>query len=248
MMRAPVKMVSAFLAVLCVASLAGCSHSAPVARKPMVRVGVCYARLSGPPVSCAQQHLAQTVFLGRGSVADGAAAMAPCRQAQARFLGQDFHTRLDLRLWVAKDKSWYRCDVVIRNSTRATTDLQEITGSLRGIFRHGVAESLQACLAAPYHPRQNQPYVSCAHPHVAQELFVAPAIGTLNEPYPTDVASRAASACHATASAAKMLGKGRTVTAFYPSSARAWDSGDRTADCWVTATSGTLPRTSTPSR
>jgi Septum formation len=142
---------------------------------------------------------------------------------------------------VARDESWHRCDVVVRNSTQARTDLQEITGSLRGVFRDGVSVNLQACLAAPYAPKHDQPYVSCARPHVAQELIVAPAIGTLAEPYPQDLGARAASACHATASAARMLHGNRTVTAFYPDSAREWAAGTRTATCWVTATSGALP-------
>jgi hypothetical protein len=202
--------------------------------------------MSGNPVSCAQRHIAQTVYVGKGRAADVASALAPCRLAQARFLGQDFNSRLGLRLWVASDKSWYRCDVVLRNSTRSSTRFQPLTGSLQGVFRTGVPVNLQACLAAPYKPQADQPYVSCKRLHVAQELVVAPAIGTLKEAYPSDVGQRAASACHASASAAKMLGKGRTVTAFYPNSPRAWAGGDRTAECWITGTSATLPGT-TPS-
>lgn len=230
-------------ALLAAALLAvvGCAHQVPAATAPAVRIGECYAKMTGRPVSCAQAHVAETVFVGTGSATDVGTAMSQCRRAQARFLGQDFNTRLSVKLWTANDKSRYRCDVVLRNSTRASVEFQAVTGSLQGVLQRGAAVNLQACLAAPYNPKRDQPYVSCKRRHVAQELFVAPAIGTLNEAYPADVGQRAASACHATASAAKMLGRVRTVTAFYPNGDRAWASGDRTADCWVSTTSGTLP-------
>jgi hypothetical protein len=63
----------------------------------------------------------------------------------------------------------------------------------------------------------------------------------MDEKYPVDIASRAARACNAAASAASLSGDGRTVEAYYPKNADAWASGERTADCWVTAQKGVLP-------
>ncbi len=155
---------------------------------------------------------------------DQAVALLPCREAQAKFLGQDFNTRLAVELWVASDASWYRCDVLLRNSTRATQGYQSLTGSLKGVLRHGTSIDLQACLNAAYDPAVDQTYVSCREPHVSRELAVAPAIGTLDEPLPNDVAQRAVSACNATASAEGQLLPDRIVTAFYPETADAWAS------------------------
>lgn len=220
----------------------GCSHQQPrTVAAPAARVGDCYVDVSTGPVSCNDRHVAQTVFVAKSPPKDEAAAIIPCREAQAHFLGQDFNTRLDLQLWVAHDRSWYRCDVLLRNSTSRSTSYQVLTGSLKGVLRKGVSIDLQACLGTPYDPAVDQPYVSCQRPHVAQELFVAPAIGTLDEKFPADVADRAVGACNATAAAAGLLTPGRKVTAFYPKDAQAWASGERTADCWVTATAGTLP-------
>jgi Septum formation len=222
--------------------VSACSHQQQAAEStPTPRVGDCYVKVSGPPVNCATRHIAQTVFVNMQPVKNEARAMVPCREAQARFLGQDFNTRLDLQLWVASDKSWYRCDVLLRNSTRGFTDYQALTGSLQGVLRKGVGIDLQVCLGTPYDPSVDQPYVSCGQPHVAQEMSAAPAIGTLAEKFPADIANRAVSVCYATASSAGLLGRGRSVTAYYPRNAAAWASGERTADCWVTATSGTLP-------
>lgn len=222
--------------------VSACSHQQQSGgATPPGRVGDCYAVVSGPPINCNQRHVAQTVFVSHQPLTDKASAVTQCREAQARFLGQDFNTRLDLQLWVARNKSWYRCDLLLRNSTGGSTGYQAFTGSLRGVLRNGVAVDLQACLGTPYDPDADQPYVSCEQPHISQELFIAPAIGTLDEPFPADVADRAVTACHATASAAGLLTGGRTVTAYYPKNAAAWASGEHTADCWVTATAGTLP-------
>jgi hypothetical protein len=230
----------ALVTVLLLAS--ACSHQQQSAGGTLdPEIGDCYARASDSPINCNERHVAQTVFVSNGAVSNEARAMVPCPQAQAHFLGQDFNTRLDLQLWVARDKSWYRCDVLLRNSTRGTAGYQVLTGSLRGVLRHSVAVDLQACLGTPYDSSADEPYVSCGLPHVSQELLVAPAIGTLAEEFPADIADRAASACNATASAAGMLTHGRSVTAYYPKNAAAWARGERTADCWVTATSGTLP-------
>lgn len=227
------------VAALCLAT--GCSRAASGGSTPTAHAGDCYADVSAKPVSCNGRHVAQTVYVSKDPPRDEASAMIPCREAQAHFLGQDFNTRLALQLWVARDKSWYRCDVLLRNATSGSADYQVLTGSLKGVLRKGVSIDLQACLGVSYDPATAQPYVSCQQAHVAQELFVAPAIGTLDETFPADVADRAASACNATAAAAGLLTGGRTVTAFYPKDADAWASGERTADCWVTATSGTLP-------
>lgn len=229
--------------VVALSLVAACSHSAPAQRAAgaLGNVGDCYAAASSGPVGCDRRHTAQTVYVGKSVANDEAAALVPCREAQAHFLGQDFNTRLTLRLWVASDRSWYRCDVLLRNSTLSTTGYQVLTGSLKGVLRRGVSIDLQACLGTPYDPGTDQPYVSCRRPHVAQELVVAPAIATLNEALPPDVAARAASACNATASASGLVDANRSVTAYYPKNAAAWASGERAADCWVMATSGTLP-------
>lgn len=224
--------------------LAGCSpgSTSSGSSSSTARVGDCYVAVSDPPVDCNQRHIAQTVLVvSRHPPTDPTRAMAPCREAQAHFLGQDFNTRLDLQLWVAQDKSWYRCDVLLRNSTYGSTGYQTLTGSLRDVLHEGVNVDLQACLGTPYDPTADQPYVPCQQAHAAQELVVAPAIGTLAEPFPTDIGDRAASACNAAASAQGLLSRRRTVTAYFPRNARAWASGERTADCWVTANSGTLP-------
>jgi hypothetical protein len=142
---------------------------------------------------------------------------------------------------VSADGSWYRCDLVLRNSTQAGSGYAEVSGSLEGSFRRSVPLFLQACLDAPYDPLLDQEYVSCAEPHRSRELTVAPAIGTLDEPFPPDLVDRAVNACNATATGSHVLRAGRTVEAYYPENVAAWESGERTADCWVTATRGLLP-------
>ncbi len=237
-----VRWQSLLLALLC--CLVACSNETP-AKRPSVaaaRVGDCYAESSAAAVPCNSRHVAQTVFVRDGAPpADEATALQPCREALGKFLGQDFHTRLGVELWTASDTSWYRCDVLLRNSTRAGQGYQALTGSLEGVLRRGTSIDLQACLNAAYDPTVDQTYVSCRKPHVAQEMTVAPALGTLQEPFPDDITKRATSACNATASAEGQLLPDRLVTAYFPKNAAAWASGERTADCWVTATKGTLP-------
>ena len=82
---------------------------------------------------------------------------------------------------------------------------------------------------------------------MAQELIAPPAIGTLEEEFPVNVADRASRACNAAASAVDLLGDDRLVRAYYPKNADAWATGERTADCWVTATKGALPPVETTS-
>lgn len=237
-----VKWRGVLIGVVC--CLPGCS-SQPAAEQavtPDARVGDCYSEVSAAAVSCSSRHVAQTVFVSEHPPpADRAAALAPCREAQKTFLGQDLNTRLSIELWFANDSSWYRCDVLLRDSTRAAEGYQALTGSLKGVLRKGVSIDLQACLNAAYDPTVDQPYVTCREPHVSQELTAAPAIGTLKEAFPDDVAKRAAAACNATASADRQLLAGRIVTAYYPNNPDAWASGERTADCWVSAAQGTLP-------
>src|SRR5262245_48973607 len=99
------------------ATLSACSHSTDQAAAdvPSVEVGDCFVDGAPKPVSCDDNHVAQTVYVSRTAPSDMAAALEPCREAQARFLGQDFNTRLDVHLWVPQDLTWYRCDVVLRN-------------------------------------------------------------------------------------------------------------------------------------
>ncbi len=231
------------MAALACLIASGCSAGggAATVASGVGQVGDCYPATSTQPVDCSLAHVAETVFVSQSALARGTSALAPCRTAQAQFLGQDFNTRFDVQLWVASDQSWHRCDVSLRTSTQSGSGYQTLTGSLKGVLERGVSVPLQACLAEPYDAASDQTYVSCAEPHVAQQLVAAPAIGTLKEPFPADVAGRAAKACNATASAADMLGRHRSVEAFYPNTADTWASGERTADCWVTADEGTLP-------
>ncbi|MBA3991007.1 MAG: hypothetical protein H0X54_08215 [Propionibacteriales bacterium] len=97
----------------------------------------------------------------RGRAGSEGATLEPCRRAQKKFLGQDFHTRLDVRLWVAQDESTYRCDVWLRRSTQAKAGYEALTGSLEGVLRKGAAVDLQACLGSPFDPTADQVYVPC---------------------------------------------------------------------------------------
>jgi hypothetical protein len=228
--------------VLLTALTVGCSS--PDAEEPSdaaISKGDCFGEKDSKPVPCTDEHLAETVFVSDGRPPAGSQALEPCRVAQAEYLGQDFNTRLDVQLWVATDQSWFRCDVFLRNSTKSGAGFQTLTGSLAGVLDEGVSVDLRSCLGEPYDASGDQRYVSCAEEHVAQELVVPPAIGTLKEPFPDDVADRAARACNAIASSEGLLGKDRVVRAYYPKNADAWASGERTADCWVVATKGTLP-------
>nr|MDQ3307541.1 hypothetical protein [Actinomycetota bacterium] len=181
-----------------------------------VTVGACFAPGSDEEVSCTKRHLAQAIYVSEDALGSEAAALEPCRRAQKKFLGQDFNTRLDVRLWVAQDESSYRCDVLLRRSTQARAGYEALTGSLKGVLRKGAAVDLQACLGSPFDPTADQVYVPCDEPHVTRELIVAPAIGTLDEEFPTDIEDRATNACNATADAAGELTRGRTVSAYYP--------------------------------
>ncbi len=224
-------------------SLTGCSSTADESLQPAAKVAVgdCLAPGSDQVISCTKGHLAQAVYVSDGPPTGNAETLEPCRRAQANFLGQDFNTRLDVRLWVAQDDSYYRCDVLLRNSTLAKSGYQTLTRSLKGVLRKGAAAHLQACLGAPFDPQADQVYVPCDEPHVAQELIVAPAVGTLDEKFPGNVAARATNACNASADAAGHLKEGHSVSAFYPENAAAWATGERTADCWLSADRGSLP-------
>ncbi len=222
--------------------LSGCSSTPVDPPKPQqVRVGACIAPGSDEEVSCTKRHLAQAIYVSEDALGREAAALEPCRRAQKTFLGQNFNTRLDVRLWVAQDESSYRCDVLLRKSTEAKAGYEALTRSLKGVLRRGVAIDLQACLGSPFDPTVDRAYVPCDEPHIARELIVAPAIGTLEEKFPADIEDRATNACNATADAAGELTRGRTVSGYYPASAEAWATGERTADCWLSADRGSLP-------
>jgi hypothetical protein len=226
--------------------LGGCSNADDDPAADIGKVGDCYDQ-SPKTVDCAGPHLAETVYVHEGQAPATSQALAPCRAAQARYLGQDFNTRLDVQLWIASDLSWYRCDVFVRKSTDARSGYQSVSGSLKDVLREGVSIDLQSCLSEPYDPGADQVYIPCSEPHVAQELIGAPAIGTLDEPFPGDIADRATTACNAAASAARLT-DGITVQAFYPKNPDAWASGERTADCWVSAEAGeVLPPVETTS-
>ncbi len=243
--RPAVRPLRALAATLLVV-LAGCNGTSDTTAPRDFRavVGDCFDHAADPPVDCAQPHLAQTVFVGDKPPLDTALAVKPCRRAQAHFLGADLNTRLDVQLWISNDETWYRCDLVLRRSTRSGRGHEDLVGSLKGTLKEGAPANIQACLDGTYRPATDQPYVSCAEPHVAQELTFAPAIGVLDEPFPSDVAARSRNACNAAASAARMLGANRSVHAFFPNDARAWSSGQRSALCWVEATRGKLPAVS----
>ncbi|MDQ3480214.1 MAG: septum formation family protein [Actinomycetota bacterium] len=222
-------------------ALSGCTgDTAEPTPLPIGAVGDCYVNGSAP-VSCEEPHVAESVFVAEETPPRTAAAIAPCQTAQASYLGQDFNTRLDVQLWVASDESWYRCDVILRTSTRADSGFERLTGSLRGALRQGVAIDLQACLDEEYDAAADQAYTSCKTPHKSRQVIVAPAVGTVEEPFPADIAERATKACNATAAAERELVGSPRVQAFYPNSAAAWKSGERSADCWVVADDGLLP-------
>lgn len=221
--------------------LSGCSGGADEpASLPIGAVGDCYAKTS-KPVDCAAPHLAETIFAAEEMPPRTPAAIAPCQTAQARYLGQDFNTRLDVQLWVASDESWYRCDVVLPVSTHTDSGLETVTGSLRGALRDGVPLELQACLGEQHDPAIEQLYASCGTPHKSRRLIVAPAVGTVAEAFPADIAARATRACNASAAAERALVGSPRVQAFFPDSPEAWETGERSADCWVVADSGLLP-------
>ncbi len=208
---------------------------------PPIKVGDCFAGGSTKPIDCKQNHTAQTVYVSAEPPSNTSADLSPCREAQAKFLGQDFNTRLDVQLWVPEDESWYRCDILLRNSTHAVAGYQVLTTSLKGALDKGVPVDLQACLDEKYTASRDQPYAPCDTPHVSQEIIVAPAIGTNEEKFPRDVSDRATRACNATASASDLLVGANQVEAFFPENPDAWSTGERTADCWITATRGQLP-------
>jgi hypothetical protein len=230
-------------AVVGILALAGCSASSDgsATASDVGSLGDCYGQSSTKTVDCAGPHLAETVFVSAESPPASSEALAPCRTAQAHYLGQDFNTRLDVQLWIASDLSWYRCDVFVRKSTQGGSGYQSVTGSLKNLLREGVSIDLQSCLSEAYDPVGDQVYIPCSEPHVAQELIGAPAIGTLDEPFPGDIGDRATRACNAAASASGLLSNKITVQAYYPKNADAWMSGERTADCWIAAKDGVLP-------
>ncbi len=207
---------------------------------PIGSVGDCYVD-GGEPASCEEPHFAESVFVDDDAPPRTSAAIAPCQAAQADYLGEDFNTRLDVQLWVAADESWYRCDVVVRRSTRATSEFETLTVSLRGVLRDGVPVKLQVCLDEEHDAGVDQVYTSCGRPHKSRELVVAPSLGTVDEPFPADLAERATKACNAAAAAERQLIGSPSVQAFYPDSADAWRTQERSADCWVVADSGLLP-------
>jgi hypothetical protein len=228
---------AALLVPLVLAGCGGSSTDEP--DSPAIgEVGNCYGQASTKVVDCAGPHLAETVYVSDEAPPESSKALEPCRAAQARYLGQDFNTRLDVQLWIASDLSWYRCDVFVRNSTQSGSGYQSVTGSLKNVLSEGVSVDLQSCLSEAYDPAGDQVYIPCSEPHVAQELIGAPAIGTLEEKFPQDIADRATRACNATASASGFLDKQTSVQAYYPKNADAWASGERTADCWLAAESG----------
>jgi hypothetical protein len=233
--------VAAALACLLAAGCGGTAPSDDTEADQIGKVGDCYGSSSTEPINCRLAHTAETIYVKDAPPGATSEALMPCREAAAQYLGQDFNTRLDVRLWVASDLSWYRCDVLLRESTKSESGYQTLTGSLKGVLESGASVDLQSCLSERYDPGGDQMYVPCSTPHIAQELIQAPAIGTLDEGYPADIADRAKRACNAAAGASGLTGPGRTVKAFYPKNSDAWASGERTADCWVTAQKGVLP-------
>ena len=148
------------------------------------KVGDCYGESSTEPINCQLAHTAETVFVKDSPPGETSEALMPCREATAQYLGQDFNTRLDVRLWVAGDLSWYRCDVLLRESTKGGSGYQTLTGSLKGVLDSGASVDVQSCLSEPYDPGGDQVYVPCSESHIAQEIIQAPAIGTMDEKYP----------------------------------------------------------------
>jgi hypothetical protein len=130
------------------------------------RVGDCYGESSTEPIDCRLAHTAETVFVKDAPPGATSEALMPCREATVQYLGQDFNTRLDVRLWVAGDLSWYRCDVLLRDSTKGGSGYQTLTGSLKGVLDNGASVDLQSCLSEPYDPGRRpglHPLLRAAH-------------------------------------------------------------------------------------
>ena len=129
---------------LAVALLTGCSSSPDDEEQDRdgPRSATATRENSDRPIACSKQHLAETVYVSEGAPPETSKALAPCRKAQSDYLGQDFNTRLDIQLWVAGDRSWYRCDVLLRNSTKSGAGFQSLTGSLKGRARQGRVASI----------------------------------------------------------------------------------------------------------
>jgi hypothetical protein len=234
-------LLAAMLVCLLTTACGGGRPPADTGSDQIGKVGDCYDESSSEPISCRLAHTAETIYVKDAPPGTTSEALMPCREAAVQYLGQDFNTRLDVRLWVSTDLSWYRCDLLLRESTKSGSGYQTLTGSLKGVLESGASVDLQSCLSEAYDPGGDQMFVPCSQPHIAQELIQAPAIGTMDEKYPIDIGTRATRACNAAASASQLAGKGRTVEAYYPKNADAWASGERTADCWVIAQKGVLP-------
>jgi hypothetical protein len=246
LVRTPCRPLAALAVAATVAGLLALTACGSAPDKPhptalRARIGDCFENPGDVLVPCARRHQAQTVYVGGRLPGDAALAVRPCHLALVAFLGADVNTRLDLRVWVSARRTWYRCDVLLRKSTRGHAGYEDITGSLRRTLTTGVPAHLQACLPTRYRPSADQRYMPCSRPHQAQELAFAPAIGVLDEPFPADVSDRARSSCNATASASGLLVRHRSVQAFYPATRRAWATGQRSAICWVTADPGSRP-------
>jgi Septum formation len=213
------------------------------------------------PVSCAESHFVETVFVGTFTGADAArsspptsdspampAIFAQCQKGANDYLGGDWHTAiLDLGVVVPSNAAWnggarwFRCDVTRLSDPFATSIVDH--GSVKGDLS-GARTGAYGCLATTEEKDRtitDAKPIDCAQPHAAEfaGLFTAPDV-----PYPTDKTARdhlLEAGCHAVV--ATFLGYG-SVSEWRNASvgwwAMGWDPdqwklGDRTTQCFAYA-------------
>src|SRR3954449_1821305 len=120
----------------------GCDRGSQPADTPssadeIGKVGDCYGESSTEPIDCRLAHPEETVYVKDAPPGETSEALMPCREATIQYLGQDFNTRLDVRLWVASDLSWYRCHLPLREATEVGSGAQAGAGSLKVVIDAG---------------------------------------------------------------------------------------------------------------
>lgn len=221
------------------------------------RVGQCYhtpdsvlpdAHDPTPPVDCEQPHTLETYAVLRADGPLDRKTMARmderCVEEVRGFLGGgDFrHTAVSVYYFAptraAQDDGarWVRCDVAVVTDT-AVSGTRQVTGSLQDAFADGVPASYRRCLDGAPEPSANQPLVPCSRPHVAQQLPSGVDLGAADRPYPgiERLSARANPRC-ARAVRVAMPDSGRSLVVV--PTARMWEQGVTTAQCWALAAPG----------
>lgn len=246
-----------------VLALAGCAgdeaqpnqqDEAAPAPGPIPSVGQCYDPDEeafdthideSNPVSCDEPHTLETAHVVTADepiTPDNVDThVSACRQAVADYLGAaPVTSRLELHFIVASEQTqqagqhWVRCDVVANEDTHGETP-ERRTGSLADALAERVPTELRACLNAPPDPENNQRYVACAEPHIAELVPETVTLGEPNETFPgsEELGRRAETACNDLLASGYPEHIGRNWA--FPSQ-ESWASGDRTGVCWVSAT------------